>query len=87
MKKFLERIWWRNIWTRGAFPLIPLAIGLMIVNLLGNNPVATNIGMAFIIMAIGAFVWGLWYSIEEGRKKVDEICDEREKREKQGKPK
>ena len=70
MKKFLEKIWWRNMLTRSLFPMIPLAIGLIIINLSGDNTVISNVGMAFIIIAIGTFTWGFWYSIEEGRMRI-----------------
>ena len=68
MNKLLEEIWWRNIWTRGLFVLIPLGIGIGLCELSGT---ATSFaGLAFIGLGIGFFWSGLGKSIEEGRKQV-----------------
>jgi hypothetical protein len=75
--KFLEEIWWRNMWTRGLFVLIPLGIGIGLCELSGT---ATRVaGFGFIGLGIGFFWSGIGKSIKEGRKQVEEECSEREK--------
>jgi hypothetical protein len=66
MNKLLEEIWWRNMWTRGLFVLIPLGIGVGLCNLPGAA--ARVAGWGFIGVGIGFFWSGIGKSIREGRK-------------------
>ena len=75
--KFLEEIWWRNMWTRGLFVLIPLGVGIGLCELPGTA--TRDAGLCLIGLGIGFFWSGIGKSIKEGRKQVEEECSEREK--------
>jgi len=82
MKRFLLKVWWRNTATRIFFPLVFFAIGISIFTAFEDNNIASNIGMAFIVIALITFVIGFNYEIHKSARDVDEVMREREEREK-----
>lgn len=78
MKKFLLKVWWGSTATRILFPMPFLAVGIPIVVAFEGKGIMSNIGMAFIMIAIVTFVIGFGYEIHKSAADVDKANEERE---------
>ena len=80
MKKFLLKVWWRSAATRTLFPMAFLAVGIPIVVASEGKGIVSNIGMAFIVIAIVTFVIGFSFEIHKSAADVDKaMTDKRER--------